>query len=201
MFSKISVFNRQKKMTLQTFGKLPLYSDYLSFLTHKASNAWRQWLLEYFSRDGMRIPQGHWPFVFYPREGDELVVGLMEDSSDGIREFPFSLFVICPSQGQTGWFSWKMLNQVWGELSRIRDRLAQLGDVDACYGVLRAETLGIPRNGLRESGYLRLDHIQNRPLLLGAPDLNARSLHQLSEAHTAPMQILNNWNQLSRNAH
>ena len=210
MFGMKSVFRVRKKYPLQAFGKLPLYSDYLSVLIHGESNRWRRWLLDHFSGDGMRIPQGQWPFVFYPFPGSNLVVGLVEDSSDGIREFPFSLFVICPPHGQEGWFPWESLVQTWNALSAFRSRLDHTGDVDACYRILRSESLRIQvkKNdksffsmsrfkALENNGYLRLDQAGSQPVMLAAPNQSSRCLHMLAQGACPTKALLANWNRLT----
>jgi hypothetical protein len=213
MFGSGILRGSEKKYTLQAYGKLPLYSDYISVLADDTGNKWRVWLLKTFGRDGMRLPAGRWPYAFCPSPGASIVVGLIEDSSDGIREFPFSLFAVYPPDRQNGWYNWDRLIMIWDQLDRLRSQLTEVESIDACYHLLQARSIelsdgyvgkkttgqGPVKNNINpkeEIGYLSIQYDGIWPLLLGAPGLQSYQMHLLSDDQTEPGEILSNWDRL-----
>lgn len=210
-------FRQENEIAIQAFGKLPFYQDYIAVLNTAEANQWRSWLLSVFSKENLRIPKGRWPFVFNFSPQSKLVVGLIEDSSDGIREFPFSIFAICHGVKKEGWFKWDTIIEIWQVLSYHRDALASKDNIDACYRLLRSKTINI-RNGKAKMGirslifgsgdskkvdkkdkeeyYLWLNHKGKWPIFLVAPGIKARRLHLLADADDTDMQIINNWGKM-----
>jgi hypothetical protein len=214
MFGAGILGRSKKKYTLQAYGKLPLYSDYISVLADETGNKWRAWLLKAFGRDGMRIPAGRWPYAFCPSPGASIVVGLIEDSSDGIREFPFSMFAVYPPDRHGGWYNWDRLIVIWDQLDRLRSQLATVESVDACYHLLQARSIELSgrysgitagqdltknnTNPKKEIAYLSIQYDGIWPVLLGAPCLQSYQMHLLSDDQTVPGELLSNWDRLSQ---
>ena len=122
---------KNKTFSVQMFGKLPLYKDFISMLSEKESMIWRELLLKKF-KNNLNFSQKYTPFIFKPAQ-KKLIVGIIENSSDGIREFPFSLFVLLSND--------YLFIPVWDALKRIRVELETINDIDELYHVLQGKTL------------------------------------------------------------
>jgi hypothetical protein len=123
------LFSGPREYPVEIFGKLPCYQDYISLVTSPASVHWRDWLLERF-RDTSLPPEGLWPFIYQHRKNGEVVIGMVRASSDGLREFPFSLFVAggrailrSPSESAT----------IWRELAVLHGQLLAAPDIQGVY--------------------------------------------------------------------
>jgi len=209
MFDMQKFFGRKDKYTVQAFGKLPLYSDYISVLINETANTWRTWLLNNFGRRGMSIPGGRWPIAFCPSPRSPLVVGLIEESSDGLREFPFSIFVVFPWDEQESWFRWDTLVKIWDRLDTLRSEVDKIETIDECYHLLRNRVLELDLENEkkrlnevnqkdRDEGYLCLDYSAQWPILLGAPGIKAYYMHLLADNECTHEVLVQNWDRLSR---
>lgn len=141
----INLFNFRKKQTLsiQGFGKLPFYKDYISVLRAPEALRWQEWLLECFSKKKWRVPLGQWPFIFHLSPRSNMVIGIIEPGTDGIREFPFTLFSVLCDYGFQGQNDWKVMVDIWDELKNIRNDLAGFQDIDSFYAVLRSQSISM----------------------------------------------------------
>ncbi len=134
--NRILQFLRGKSdLTVEAFGKLPFYQDYISLATSPEAMEWKTWLLQFAGKHQHQIPSGRWPFLFQNTKKSKFLIGLIEDSTDGIREFPFSLFCAVTQ---------KRMNSVpgtWQALTTIRSNLDDLATIDTFYQRLRGKQI------------------------------------------------------------
>jgi hypothetical protein len=135
----LKFLEKSKEIPVCSFGKLPIYQDYINIVPDAAGNAWKTWLLNSFGHDGIDIPPGVWPFCFRPAGMSEFLVGVIEPSSDGIRQFPFSLYVVW--QDKKGLRDWAGLHSLWDRLVSLRGELLSHQTVEEFYQVLGGKLL------------------------------------------------------------
>lgn len=146
---------------VEAYGKLPFYKDYINVVTSFEASAWQEWLLNVFGQKKVFIPSGIWHFLFSTRKDVNLVTGIITQSSDGRRNFPFSLFV---SLGNS-----RIKNDLkWAELFAIKDNLVEvynmfdtISDIHTCYNTIAGMTV-VTRRKTTSSQYLKT---VNRPNL------------------------------------
>jgi type VI secretion system ImpM family protein len=143
---------------LSTYGKLPLYKDFLRHgLAAREAQAFRQWLDRGFSRhwEADEACRGHRiePHLFSLRfEGlaRRLVGGLWGSHDQGeLRRFPFTLFVSLPAGGAFGDLSALCaLEAVAGRVAEVRREVAAEADAQGFYRRVRdaALTLRLERD-------------------------------------------------------
>ena len=199
MFSALkSVFTKQRSLPLESFGKLPFYKDYIAVVSSREAIQWKAWLLSIFGRDGMIIPGGQWMFLFQEAENANLVIGLIKQSSDGIREFPYTLFSVwkCGRNGIAG--SLEAAESVWQELDRIWVRIHQVNDINECYGILRGRMIVIDGGSTKKSvsRHSALQVTGPWPVLLVSEPAAAGRVFQVRNNRTSDQEFLLNWQQV-----
>lgn len=134
-----NLFGSRKTAALEVYGKLPFYQDYIAVLSTADGVAWKSWLLGFAGRQGVRLPPGRWLFLFRRTRKSPLTAGIIEPSSDGIREFPFSLFVSLDGI-KTGLLPAAALT-TWRLLLKERGALDGVSSIDQCYQQIRGRQL------------------------------------------------------------
>lgn len=191
---------------IEAYGKLPFYKDYINIITTPGGSVWQEWLLKAFGQKDTLIPQGVWPFLFFPARDARLVTGIIMQGSDGRRNFPFSLFV---TLGKS-----KIKNQMkWAELFAIKDNLTQIfnilhtaSDIDSCYATLSGLTMETCNKDIK-SNYLKS---VNRPDLKrfthcmdhefpGFTIISKGSIASLSKGNLPGNEIISKWEPLMFN--
>ena len=142
---------KKKRLNVQGFGKLPFYKDYISVVSAPEALKWREWLLGTFGRKKRRVPNGQWPFIFKSSPGDGLIVGVIGPGTDGVREFPFSIFLVFEDGGGRvtgrGRNRWSAMTDIWNDLKNMLNKLTVLKDIDACRSFFRSRSVSIyPEN-------------------------------------------------------
>ena len=197
----LNFLEKTKELPVCSFGKLPIYQDYINFVPDPASNAWKSWLLSSFGHDDLDIPPGVWPFCYRPVGMTDFLIGVVEPSSDGIREFPFSLFVVWDGKKSLG--DWAGLHALWESLISLRGELVVHHDIEPFYQDIGGKTLVLEKGASISPG---IDSILNAclgqdpgqslllvtplahqpPVLLSSGDgdslLAKQQWHQLAEA-------------------
>jgi len=159
----------KNKRFVQAFGKLPIYADYISHVFDNEAAQWKQYLMEVFQKQ-FRIDEGLHPFIYNLQKNK--IVGTIEPSNDGIREFPFSLFIVKSVSKDMDGLDYYI--HIWHYLMAIRWKLTIIDDIHSCYSFL--ETCSI-------------DISQQKQL----PDEFAQKLSDfLEESEQKPLTIANN---------
>lgn len=123
------LIGKKNTLPVETYGKLPCYQDYISVVLTPEANQWRSWLLTAFAGETMP-PVGLWPFIYQPRKNARAVIGFIQASSDGRRQFPFSLFaVIAWNLGKDEQLGWATACSVWAQLHPLHSQVVQCQDV------------------------------------------------------------------------
>jgi hypothetical protein len=165
----------KKRLRLQGFGKLPFYKDYISIVSSPEALEWRDWLLDIFGEKNRRVPGGAWPFIFRPSPGSGVAVGMIMPGTDGVREFPFSLFSVLKYKGVEARGA---IPRIWDDLKAALNDLDGIEDIDACHFLIRSRSLSMDwKNESGDGGPNRFcdrllfgDHA--RPLFMAFPDLS-----------------------------
>lgn len=137
----IGIFKNQ--YTVEVYGKLPFYKDYISNVATPETNMWQEWLLKIFGQENTFIPKGIWHFLFSPAKNVNLVTGIVMQGSDGLRNFPFSLFVSLGKPSIKNPLKWAELFAVKDSLNQIYGILYPLSDINTFYNTIagvRVET-------------------------------------------------------------
>ena len=194
---------RNKKFHLETYGKLPFYNDYISIITSSEATAWKNWLLNTFGTDGRNIPKGNWPFIFQFSKSSNLIVGLIEESSDGIRNFPFSLFSVYKAVRSSKPYNCESFIDLWKTLIEIRNHLASVPSIEDCYNLLRGKIITLPANkniaGSKgdEQQTVIFDNTVERPFLTVFKPDGKNNFQMLMTADTSPTGLIENWRHLA----
>jgi hypothetical protein len=196
------LFSRQVDCHVETYGKLPCYKDYISVITTPAAAQWRSWLLESFQGTIMP-PEGVWPFIYQHKKNADLIVGVIKASSDGLRQFPFTLFVVCSKGNRKGGLCSRPLAQlIWQELLDLHQHLIGAEDIQSFYTRFSGKTISssIQKNNTATED---LDLSCNRegewPRMLVAEDRDARMLHLIRDGKTTNDEFAENWQRLITN--
>lgn len=132
------LMGKKTALPVETYGKLPCYQDYISVVLTPEANQWRSWLLTAFAGE-MMPPLGLWPFIYQPRKNGRAIIGFIQASSDGRRQFPFSLFAVVPwNLGKDEHNGWATACSVWGQLQPLHTQAVQSDDVRHLYTRLSA---------------------------------------------------------------
>jgi len=136
---------------LSTYGKLPLYKDFLRHgLASREAQGFRQWLDRGFSRhwESDEACRGHRiePHTFSLRfEGlaRRVVGGLWGSHDQGeLRRFPFTLFVSLPAGGAFGDLSaLGALEELTGRIAEVKQEAAAEADAQGFYRRVRDTSL------------------------------------------------------------
>ena len=134
-----NIFNPKRKATVEFFGKLSFYRDFITVATSKEAVNWKAWLLDFTGKEYLPLPEGSWPFIFRSSSKSDVLVGLIEDSSDGIREFPFSIF--CSISKSKSVFNQGTLDNIWVKLIELRNSIETVSNIDDLYKMLRGKVI------------------------------------------------------------
>lgn len=126
---------------IEAYGKLPFYKDYISVITSTEASLWQEWLLRIFGQKNTLIPKGVWHFLFFPAKGAHLITGIIMQASDGIRNFPFSLFVTLSRSTIKNQLKWAELFAIKDDLIKIYKEVYEASDIQNCYATLSGLTL------------------------------------------------------------
>ena len=126
----------KNKYRVEVYGKLPFYKDYISNVATPETNMWQEWLLKIFGQENTFIPQGIWHFLFSPAKNANLVTGIVMQGSDGLRSFPFSLFVSLGRPSIKSPIKWAELFAVKDHLNQIYGTLYPLSDINTFYNTI-----------------------------------------------------------------
>lgn len=126
----------KKQYTVEVYGKLPFYKDYISNVATPETNMWQEWLLKIFGQENTFIPKGIWHFLFFPAKNVNLVTGIVMQGSDGLRHFPFSLFVSLGRPSIKNPLKWAELFAVKDSLNQIYGTLYPLLDINTFYNTI-----------------------------------------------------------------
>jgi hypothetical protein len=121
--------------TVEVFGKIPFYRDYLSTVQSKEGRQWKDWILSNYGRR-IQVPKKQSRFLFHYKKTGRVVVGIISDSSDGTREFPFSVFVILNRKNVQ-----RQCIQIWEQLDVIYQVAINSKNSDSFYKDLMAKSL------------------------------------------------------------
>lgn len=181
---------------VETYGKLPCYKDYISVIITEGAVQWRTWLLDSFQGKVMP-PEGKWHFIYQHRKEADPVVGVIQASSDGLRQFPFSLFTVCNrGSGRRGFCSRPMAVSIWQQLENMYQPLIRVADIQAFY----AQLYGKKISALMEKDINLATEFEfscNRegewPLMLVAATSDAGVLHLVKDGKTTNEEFVRNW--------
>jgi hypothetical protein len=121
--------------TVEVFGKIPFYRDYLSTVQSKEGRQWKEWILSNYGRR-IQVPKKKSRFLFHYKKTARVVVGIISDSSDGKREFPFSVFVILKRKNVQ-----RQCIQIWEQLDVIYQVAINCKEINSFYNDLIAKSL------------------------------------------------------------
>jgi hypothetical protein len=128
---------------IQGFGKLPIYADYISHVFDDEAAIWKQYLMEAFQLPQFFLDKGLHPFIFQPDNSNQTIIGTIEPSNDGIREFPFSLFIQKPDLNHEE--DLEHCIHIWHFLIIVRWQLSQIQDISECYAYLETQRIDISK--------------------------------------------------------
>ena len=134
-----NIFTKKRKGTVECFGKLPFYRDFISVATTNEAVQWKNWLLNFAGKKYPPLPKGLWPFIFRSSSKSDVLVGFIEDSSDGIREFPFSIF--CSVSKGKSVFNQGTLDTIWKKLIELQQNIETVSTIDDLYKMLRGKVI------------------------------------------------------------
>ena len=195
------LIGKKNALPVETYGKLPCYQDYISVVLTPEANQWRSWLLTAFAGETMP-PQGLWPFIYQPRKNTRAVIGFIQASSDGRRQFPFSLFAV------VGWnlardeqHGWATACSVWGQLQPLHTQVVQCQDVRDLFTQLgRASVFPDPASTPQCPPQLTASPPQEAgdwPLLLVDEASLGWRLHLIRGGINSEAECLRNWHLLA----
>ena len=121
--------------TVEVFGKIPFYRDYLSTVQSKEGRQWKEWILSNYGRR-IQVPKKKSRFFFNYKKTGRVVVGINSDSSDGTREFPFSVFVILKRKNVQ-----RQCMQLWEQLDVIYQVAIKSKEINSFYNDLMSRKI------------------------------------------------------------
>ena len=144
--------DRELHLPLSTYGKLPIYKDFLrSGMTGKEAQAVRQWLDRGISHYWASRPEYREQPIFLHAlllrftGVSRVVIGVLWGSHDEgmLRKFPFICFTTVPAcrSPVPSLAMLDLLSQVVDQTRRWKDELAQLASVESFYGWSRGRQL------------------------------------------------------------
>jgi hypothetical protein len=191
---------REAELPVETYGKLPCYKDFISVILTESAAQWRNWLLENFQGDFMP-PKGCWHFIYQDRKKSLPIVGLIHASSDGIRQFPFTLFTVCSHKGRSGGLcSRPTAISIWRALDDLHQQLIGLEDIQAFYRWLSGQKIlaSMQTIDAEEANLEFLDNQEGEwPRMLVAETSEAKKLHLVKDGRTTSDEFARNWLQVS----
>jgi len=124
------------KLHLQAYGKLPFYRDYVSIIFFREAIVWRNWMLDHLDQNKM-ISKEPKPFVFVHSIKSKIIAGIIKQSSDGKRQFPFSVFIVCKPK-KLELFG---LNQILSQLDIRFNSLMSIRNINNCIKFIKNNPL------------------------------------------------------------
>ena len=191
-----NIFTKKRKGTVECFGKLPFYRDFISVATTNEAVQWKNWLLNFAGKKYPPLPKGLWPFIFRSSSNSDMLVGLIEDSSDGIREFPFSIF--CTASNRKSLFYSDTLRAIWENLKNVRENINEIDDINPLYSLLRGKVFTY-EDGTSATDTVPFSEIlsarnnTSRPLLLITNDLPEQHWHLLYDSQGTIDFFIKEW--------
>lgn len=182
------LFSGPRTWPVECFGKLPCYQDYISLVTTRGATVWRDWLLATFRGDNLP-PDGVWRFLFAARNKGEPVVGLIQASSDGRREFPFSLFVVGDRRLNA---SAEALQVVWEDLASLHWQLVASPSVQGVYSCCAGRKVTLEA-GMTSGREAMVQDGGSWPRLLVAASGDAADMRLLWQAGMDAESLQRNW--------
>jgi hypothetical protein len=159
MFSSVSFWFRGFTAPVQAFGKLPFYKDYLRWISSAASEDWRCWLVSNYPEE-VHLAEAMRPFIFMPASEAPIAVGQIEPSNDGIRDFPFSLFVILDRGVQKTKFFGKIIPCIWDAIGQARNEIQHCEDVEQFNHLIRKKMVMVRKDEIREKNPFQTNKIR-----------------------------------------
>ena len=157
----------KNKYTVEVYGKLPFYKDYISNVATPETNMWQEWLLKIFGQENTFIPEGIWHFLFSPAKNANLVTGIVMQGSDGLRSFPFSLFVSLGRPSIKKPLKWAELFAVKDSLNQIYETLYPLSDINTFYNTIAGASVETHRNTTRSMYLPKINIPEFKSLTVG----------------------------------
>ena len=193
------LFSREVDYHVETYGKLPCYKDYISVITTAGAAQWRSWLLDSFQGKIMP-PEGVWPFIYQHKKNSDLVVGVIKASSDGLRQFPFTLFVVCSKGSHKGGLcSRPLAHSIWKELQDLHQQLIAAEDIQAFYARFYGKRISpsAEKNGIATNDQeFSCNRDGEWPQMLVAEKCDAKILHLVRDGKTSNEEFAQNWQRL-----
>ena len=196
-----ALVGKKSALPVETYGKLPCYQDYISVVLTPEANQWRSWLLTAFAGETMP-PVGLWPFIYQPRKNGRAVIGFIQASSDGRRQFPFSLFAVVGwNLGKDEQLGWATACSVWAQLQPLHSQVVQCQDVRELFAQLgKATVFPEPGNTPQCPPLLTATPPQEAghwPLLLIGEASQGWRLHLLLGGSNPETECLRTWHSLA----
>jgi hypothetical protein len=193
----VKAFGGSLKLSIETYGKLPFYKDYIAIITSKSAIQWKAFLLNYFGHDNMVIPSGHWPFVYHESPKSDLIVGLIESSSDGIRQFPFSLFTACKIAKGESPYNLETIDNIWKKLLQLREELETAENISECYSIIRGKSITVKIDTRTCTDEFPIELSEEWPRFFVAQVDNHTKLHLPTINRSSSHQCIKNWQQIN----
>ena len=198
-----NIFTKKRKGTVECFGKLPFYRDFISVATTNEAVQWKNWLLNFAGKKYPPLPKGLWPFIFRSSSNSDVLVGLIEDSSDGIREFPFSIF--CSVSKSKNVFNQGTLDNIWAKLIELQNSIETVPTIDNLYTMLRGKVITYENgtNKLVDSqaceNLIIADNNNQFPQLAVFIEKNTELDCIIHDSSSLPDEFLRKWKEASNN--
>ncbi len=196
-----ALIGKKTALPVETYGKLPCYQDYISVILSPEANQWRSWLLTTFAGETMP-PLGLWPFIYHSRKNARAVIGFIQASSDGRRQFPFSLFAVVPwNLSKDEQLGWATACSVWAQLQPLHNQVVVCDEVRHLYAQLSAIRV-IPDADITPQCPPQLTATPPQkagdwPLLLVGEASQGWRLHLLQGGPNPEAECLRNWHTLA----
>ncbi len=194
------IFSRKVDSPVETYGKLPCYKDYISVVMTADAAHWRTWLLDSFQGKIMP-PAGVWHFIYQHQKNGDLVVGVITASSDGIRQFPFSLFTVCSRGNNKGGFcSRPTALLIWQELEGLYQQLVGAANIQDFYAQLQGKKISPPRDldqHAAEDREFACNPAGEWPRMWVAGTRDTGTLHLIKDGTTSNEEFAQNWYRVS----
>ncbi len=205
MISMRKWFKKPKVYDVQVYGKLPFYKDYITVVNLNESVEWRDWMLNVFNDKDAIIPEGLWGFLFQHTGNSAPVAGIIEQSSDGIREFPFSLFAVLEKMRLKDKDIWISINHIIENMNNVRSSLKNVNKIEVCYQKLAGQCVTIDEDSIniRTAENDQTDDLisllpendSKWPIFFIIPELIG-NVKMVSDSHTSGTEMMEKWKQL-----
>jgi len=135
-------FSHNINLQIQVFGKLPIYNDYISFFTQRNALSWQNFLVSKNSKQSKLFNERSF-FIFQFSKNKSIFVGVIDNSSDGTRQFPFSVFVDCRQSWLKNYLIDSKLLFIFKELDSIFLNVKKIENIDQCYQFLQQKVITV----------------------------------------------------------